>query len=83
MQDAINDPDIPIVYSPKFRELGIRVLDGGDSTIAIQYCPWCGNRLPDSLRNEWFDELERLHIDPYGDAIPEQFLNDRWYNRST
>jgi len=80
MQDAIDDPDVPLVYTPKFREIGIRVLDGGDSSILIRYCPWCGTRLPDSLREKWFDELERLQIDPYGDAIPARFLSEEWYN---
>ena len=80
MQAAIDDPDVPLVYTPKFREVGIRVLDGGDSSILIQYCPWCGVRLPESLRSQWFDKLESLHIDPYGDAIPEPYLDDRWYS---
>jgi len=80
MQFAIDDPDVPIVYTSKFREVGIRVLDGGDSSILIQYCPWCGNRLPNSLRNEWFEALERQHIDPYGQQIPEEFLDNRWYH---
>jgi hypothetical protein len=37
--------------------------------------------LPDSLRDEWFDRLERLNIDPAINTIPEDFLNDRWYSK--
>jgi hypothetical protein len=81
MRDAIDDLDVPLIYTPKFREVGIRVFDGGDSSILIRYCPWCGERLPESLRSQWVDELENLHIDPYGDAIPAQYLTDRWYSR--
>ena len=28
MQDALDDPDIPLTYTAKFREVGLRVLDG-------------------------------------------------------
>ena len=79
MRAALEDPDIPLTYSPKFREIGIRVLDGGSSSILLNFCPWCGNKLPSSLREAWFDELERRGIDPYGDSIPADFLNESWY----
>lgn len=79
MQNALDDPDIPLSYTPKFREIGIRVLDGGDSSILLLFCPWCGNKLPESLRSKWFAELERRHIDPYGENIPDEFLDERWF----
>jgi hypothetical protein len=59
--------------------LGIRVLDGGNSNILIHFCPWCGNKLPESLRSEWFAEFKRRNIDPYGDDIPPKFSDERWY----
>jgi hypothetical protein len=79
MEYALTEPDIPLTWTPKFREIGIRVLDGGDSSILLLFCPWCGNKLPGSLRSEWFAELERRNVDPYGDDIPAEFLDDRWY----
>jgi hypothetical protein len=30
-----NDPDVPVIYTPKFNEFGVRVLD---------FCPWCGQK---------------------------------------
>lgn len=80
LQRAVEDPDIPIVYTPKFREFGIRVLDGGSSSILLSYCPWSGAKLPSSLRDKWFDELERRGIDPRSNNIPAEFLDERWYN---
>jgi hypothetical protein len=80
MQDALNEAEVPLIWIPKFREVGIRVLDGGDSYILIQFCPWSGNKLPESLRSEWFAELERRNIDPYGETIPAEFLDERWYS---
>ena len=68
----------------KFNEYGIPIHDGENgkitSYIKIQYCPWCGKKLPDSLREKWFDELEKLgYDDPLNDDIPEKFKSDKWY----
>lgn len=79
MTDAISSDEIPIIYVPEFREFGIRVLDGGSSFIELLFCPWCGQRLPESLRDRWFDELERRGIDPATEEIPSEFSDERWY----
>jgi hypothetical protein len=79
MRDAVNNPEIPIVYTPKFREFGVRVLDGGTSTIELLYCPWCGQKLPSSLRDRWFEELDRLGFDPIAEDVPAEFRDSRWY----
>ena len=73
------DENVAVVYRPKFREHGILYLDGGTSKQSIYYCPWCGKKLPDSLRNAWFDRLEELGIDPDEDSIPEEFQSDAWW----
>ena len=79
MRSAIDQEEVPIVYVPKYREFGIRILDGGTSYIVLVFCPWCGKRLPESLRDAWFEELERLGIDPTGSNIPPEFSDERWY----
>jgi hypothetical protein len=43
-------PDCLIHYSPRVREYGLIVHDGGSSSRHIRFCPWCGSRLPESLR---------------------------------
>lgn len=79
MENALADPTMPLDYTPKLREFGVRILDGGSSQRIVAYCPWCGQKLPASLRDEWFDGLERLGVDPYGDEIPAEFTDERWY----
>jgi hypothetical protein len=79
MMAAVDNVEIPIVFTPKFREFGVKVLDGGTSTIELLYCPWCGKELPSSLRDRWFDELDRLGIDPIGTDVPAVFQDARWY----
>lgn len=79
LENAIRDPEYPITEIAKFREIGLTILDGGDSVVILAYCPWCGSRLPASLRDQWFNELERRNIDPDGTEIPNQFLTAEWY----
>lgn len=79
MESAVADLALPIDYFPKWREYGVRLLDGGSSHLNVTFCPWCGQALPRSLRDEWFDNLERLGVDPYGDEIPSEFTDARWY----
>ena len=79
MQMALEDAAIPLIYVAKFREIGLRILDGGDSYIVLKHCPWTGHALPPSLRDEWFTRLESRGIDPTEDSVPEEFLDGTWY----
>jgi hypothetical protein len=80
MQRTIEDGESGLIYIPNVREFGIRVLDGGSSFLVIQYCPWCGKRLPSSLHDEWFRRLESLGIDD-SRAAPEDMKSDMWWQR--
>lgn len=75
--DRFDCPDCLVNYIPKFREYGLIVHDGGSSVIGIQFCPWCGTRLQTSLRDRWFEELQKLGIEP--DDAPEEYRTDAWY----
>jgi len=46
--------------------------------VVISYCPWCGARLPESQRDQWFREMERRRIDPWTGNVPAEFQDDRW-----
>lgn len=72
--------DAVIVYVDMFDEYGIPVNDGGSSKVRIQYCPWCGSRLPESKRERWSDELEEMGIfEPDDPRIPDSFRTDEWW----
>jgi hypothetical protein len=81
MRLAVEGDDIPIRYTPKFREFDVQVLDGGTSGIELLFCPWCGFRLPHSLRDEWFEELGKRGLDPATDDVPEDFRGEGWYTK--
>ncbi|MDI4635827.1 hypothetical protein J7U46_22365 [Pelomonas sp. V22] len=81
VHDSASDcPDALVSYSDKFREYGLFVHDGGTSSKAIGFCPWCGTKLPESLREQWFAELAALGIeDPWSQEIPVPFRTGAWY----
>jgi hypothetical protein len=74
------DPDVLLAYSEVFDDYGIIYHDGGESRQIINYCPWCGAKLPDSKRDRWFDELEKLGIDdPIEQEYPEKYKTSAWW----
>jgi len=82
--DPCDCPDILISYSPRFDEYSIAVRDGGTSAVVIRYCPWCGVRLPESKRQNWFDELSALgYTGFHSDDIPARYGTDEWYKNAT
>ncbi|WP_028885152.1 DUF6980 family protein [Teredinibacter turnerae] len=82
-EDKFACPDVLIAYTSKFDEYGLIVHDGGTSSISIHYCPWCGNKLPESKRDAWFEAIEKLGIDDFNsEEIPEKFKSDAWYRNS-
>jgi len=81
--DPFDCPDNVIYWSAPFDEYGLIVHDGGTSYLLVEYCPWCGRRLPESKRDRWFDELERLGIkNPSLDDAQEPYASDAWYRKA-
>jgi uncharacterized protein DUF6980 len=73
-------PDALIHYDPRFDEYGLIIHDGGTSFRVIQFCPWCGAKLPISKRDRWFEELAALGFDdPTTQPIPIAFMTNAWY----
>jgi hypothetical protein len=82
MECNLREGETAIRYDAKFREYGIPVLDGGSSTIKIMFCPWCGQKLPESFRDKWFEVLASKNLELDDPAIPEEMLSDAWWKRS-
>jgi hypothetical protein len=47
--DRFDCPDCLVNYDERSRHYGLIIHDGGGSVITIQFCPWCGAKLPDPL----------------------------------
>ena len=75
--------DALLDYNSKFDEYGIIIHDGGSAVSSISFCPYCGTKLPESKRDEWFDTLEKMGFDNPGEQdIPKEFLTDEWYSKN-
>lgn len=62
-------------YDARFDEYWV---EAGGARQCLFYCPWCGERLPPSQRERWFEELEALGLDPLADPIPDAWLDGTW-----
>ena len=75
----------PIDYNKKWREYSIRDFNSTSLSIML-FCPNCGSRFPASLRDEWFDVLEKDFglddpIENDANKIPQEFLSDAWWKK--
>jgi hypothetical protein len=64
-----------VQYDTRFDQYWV---PAGEARQALFYCPWCGEKLPPSQHNRWFDELEALGIDPWKDEVPERYRSSAW-----
>ena len=82
---AMNIRDCKTVqYNEVFDEYGLAVPGDEHSLILLDYCPWCGKKLPESRRGLWFEELESLGFDaPLIQAgIPEEYKCAKWREKA-
>ncbi len=64
-----------IRYDSRFDEYWV---PAGGARQCLFFCPWCGEKLPPSQRDRWFDELEARGLDPLTDPIPDAYLDGTW-----
>ena len=81
MDHAVEADDIPVRYYPKLREWGIEY-GNGEAFYELLYCPWDGETLPESLRDEWFRRLDELGLEPEDPRVPEEMRSDRWWKEA-
>jgi len=77
MEKLLDEGKTPITYLDKFREYCFVL--GEVQLQTITYCPWCGTKLPTSLRDEWFDQLEALGLEPESPDIPLSLTSGSWW----
>jgi len=85
----LEDQRVPILYLAKYREYNIPLLYKNKVTAlqGIMYCPWCNKKLPERLRDKWFEILEKEYNldDPRREEqeklIPEEFETDEWWKK--
>jgi hypothetical protein len=50
--DPFDCADHIVYYSKQLGEYGIPIHDGGSSYSLINYCPWCGTKLPSPRKQD-------------------------------
>lgn len=72
-----------VYYNEIFDEYGLNIMEDNLSCILIEYCPWCGKRLPISKRQEWFECLEKMGFDTplFQQDIPQEYQCAQWRTR--
>jgi hypothetical protein len=81
MEDALADSEHPIYYSGAYEEFGLKLSSGFEYSI-LNYCLWCGKKLPKSRRDDWFESLETIGIDPWENDIPIHYLSSSWWEHA-
>jgi len=80
MNFLLHEKKVQIGYVDKHREYYIQA--NGCAIQIMEYCPWCGQKLPLSLRDKWFDELEKLGYDePFDQNIPIEYTTSVWWKK--
>lgn len=84
MRWAIENSRFPLRYDPALREYLVLPIDDEQSDqLVFQWCPFCGQRLPPSLRDEWFERLWELGLTgPEDPRVPEEMRSDRWWSQA-
>jgi hypothetical protein len=86
MQQFLEDENIPLKYYPIMREYSMDLYHSF-AVQGIDYCPWCGTKLPMSVRDKYFDILEKeyeindRHDPEQEKRIPAEFKSDVWWKK--
>ena len=87
MDYALQDARIPLKYSPVYRIYFLPLKGMKAVGQPINYCPWCGKKLPNELKSKFFEIVKREYgIEPDIDilknpSLPEEFKSDEWWKK--
>jgi hypothetical protein len=82
MTQHLASKDVAINFLAKFREYAISYRHDERTFQTIRFCPWCGSRLPNSLRVAWFEKIHALGFEPEDPGIPSIFQSEEWYSQN-
>ena len=87
------EPNRIVLYKHVWRMFSIPYgeSDSKGLGVSIDYCPFCGTRLPRSLEDEWDTHLEDEHglvwdenkeyFDDFLKRVPDEFRSDEWWKK--
>lgn len=85
MDAELSGDDAVLYYSPRYREYGVKIpkSTGG---VLMDYCMFCGKKLPFSVSDEWFEILKKEYglerpLTADKKKVPQEFLTDEWWKK--
>ncbi len=98
MTFMLDDPRVPIFYIDVFRTYSIFEFETSKKFEkclipkspwhfgeVLDFCPWCGSKLPGSLRDEWekrLDQFREFDEDLLFICAPEEYYSDEWWKKA-
>ena len=84
MEYFLEEDKVDIVYYSERRHYAI-CLKADTTTQMIEYCPWCGMKLPESLWSIWYETVLEIVGEGFLSAddprLPEEFKTDEWWRK--
>jgi hypothetical protein len=69
-----------ILWLRPWNEYRLHLSHDGFASTRIDYCPWCGTKLPADKEQLWYETLHRMgYANPAEDDIPPEFRTDQWW----
>lgn len=78
----LEEDRVEMKYDSQLREYYIK-LRNSQAVQGMTFCPWCGEKLPESLRDEFYDIIiDKLGLGGcYDEKLPEEFKTDEWWKK--
>jgi hypothetical protein len=85
MDAELSRGDALLYYSLRFREYGVKIPNSTGGML-MNYSICCGKKVPESVRDEWYDILEKEYglERPDGEdkkKVPAEFWTDEWWKK--
>jgi hypothetical protein len=64
--------DNDLIYNEVFDEYGMIHHNPEGTYTVLRYCPFCGDKLPRSMRKKWMNRLEKMGFDLFGDQFGDE-----------
>ena len=83
MEFLLQEGKVAFEYIARFREYSMDIRGNDVVSQKMIYCPWCGKKLPDSLRDACALEIESLGYDGiFDESIPDKYQTDEWWREN-
>jgi hypothetical protein len=79
-----------VMYDPSVREYSVCVINQRNAISPINYCPYCGKKLPSELGDDWIEVIKSEFgkdffceddAEWFEKELPPEFKTDEWWKK--